>query len=413
METDGLTTGFDDGDVDLSDETQDFRFLANITKKGGAGSIPKRGEKDFEPDGTNLQSSTLDDSRNAMFQALSVERSHTGKTRATATWHPTRRLAQIHEQRGVLFKAMGRADKTGTMWLLPEELMYMVERGSLECFYEQEQEIQTPAGTDGKSEQGININVPMSVQAVYAAALEATGGLERYQVYSNLKRSGYIVFRDPEGQFDDLFRNVGYEYKAPPPVGRGWNIWGLGIFGALFNNVFWGTGKGDPFQSMLAPGAYRSYAEMYKRLAIPRKEITWTPTAKAGGEKAKTSPFTVTYHVWKPRPNFKKSAPGPPDFYVCVVSTLDTRLPSLAEIDGLFKDIPEVDRATAREKGLYQGLKEGRRNVILATVDYGVISYMKFSDSRFGDEMLDVDPPAKGKGKPGNKGGKGGAPAKK
>lgn len=410
METDGLTTGFDDADVDLSDETQDFRFLANITKKGG-GSIPKRGEKDFEPDGTNLQSSTLDDSRNAMFQALSVERSHTGKTRATATWHPTRRLAQIHEQRGVLFKAMGRADRNGTMWLLPEELMYMVERGSLECFYEQEQGPEDPAEPEHK--RSIDLNVPMSVQAVYAAALEATGGLERYQVYANLKRSGYIVFRDLEGQFDELFRNVGYEYKAPPPTRRGWNLWGLGIFEALFNGAFWGTGKGDPFRSMLAPGAYRSYAEMYKRLAIPRKEVTWTPTAKTGEEGTKSSRFTVTYHVWKPRPNFKKSAPGPPDFYICVVSTLDTKLPSLAEVDGLFKDIPEVDRATARQKGLYQGLKEGRRNVILATVDYGVISYMKFSDSRFGDEMLEVDPPAKGKGKPGNKGGKGGPPAKK
>ncbi|KAK6345967.1 tRNA-splicing endonuclease subunit sen54 [Orbilia blumenaviensis] len=410
METDGLTTGFDDADIDLSDETQDFRFLANITKKGG-GSIPKRGEKDFEPDGTNLQSNTLDDSRDAMFQALSVERSHTGKTRATATWHPTRQLAQIHEQRGVLFKAMGRADKSGTMWLLPEELIYMVERGSLECFYEQEQ--QETSEPEDKQKQSININVPMSVQAVYAAALGATGGLERYQVYANLKRSGYIVFRDPDAQFDDLFRNVGYEYKAPPSAGKGWNLWGLGIFESLFNGTFWGSRKGDPFRPILAPGAYRSYAEMYMRLAIPRKEVTWTPTTKAGDEELKNNLFKVTYHVWKARPNFKKSAPGPPDFYICVLSTLDTRLPSLAEVDGLFKDIPAADRATVRQKGLYQGLKEGRRNVILATVDYGVISYMKFSDSRFGDEMLEVDPPAKGKGKPGNKGGKGGATPKK
>ncbi|KAF3915221.1 hypothetical protein ABW20_dc0108597 [Dactylellina cionopaga] len=213
METDGVTGGFDDADIDISDETQDFRFLAALTKKDG--TIPKRGEKDFEPDGTNLQSNTLDDSRNAMFQALSVERSHNGKNRVTATWHPSRRLARVHTQRGVLFKSMGRADKSGTIWLLPEELIYMVERGSMECFYE-----------EGGLEADISINISMSLQAVYAAALEATGGLERYQVYANLRRSGYLVYRDPEGQHDELFKSVGYQYK---PVatgnGRSWRVY--------------------------------------------------------------------------------------------------------------------------------------------------------------------------------------------
>ncbi|KAK6352766.1 tRNA-splicing endonuclease subunit sen54 [Orbilia brochopaga] len=395
METDGIDGGLDAAaDVDLSDETQDFRFLAAIAKKGGGGSIPKRGEKDFEPDGTNLQSSTLEDSRNAMFQALSVERTHTGKNRVTATWHPTRRLAKVHEQRGVLFKSMGRADSTGTTWLLPEELIYMVERGSLECFYD-------------------STDVPMSVQAVYAAALAATGGLERYQVYANLRRTGYVVYRDPAQQYDELFQNVGYDYRPAERGNRGWGpqvyLWGLGIFSALFTSVFHGRKGADAFQAMVAPGAYRNYKEIYNRLLIPRRTLELPPTRR--GDPL----LNITFHVWKPRPNFKKSSPGPPDFYVTVLSTRDTKMPSLAQIEGLFNEVPEV---ASRQTGVYQLLKEGKKSVVLAVVDYGVISYMRFSDSRFLEHPLDVDPPStakggKGKGRPPKKGATGNQKSKK
>ncbi|KAF3908122.1 hypothetical protein ABW21_db0208574 [Orbilia brochopaga] len=399
METDGIDGGLDAGaDVDLSDETQDFRFLAAIAKKGGGGSIPKRGEKDFEPDGTNLQSSTLEDSRNAMFQALSVERAHTGKNRVTATWHPTRRLAKVHEQRGVLFKSMGRADSTGTTWLLPEELIYMVERGSLECFYDS-----TGDGTLTATD------VPMSVQAVYAAALAATGGLERYQVYANLRRTGYVVYRDPAQQFDELFQNVGYEYRpAQGNGGRGWGprlyTWSLGIFGALYSSVFlsdWRRGPVDPYRTLLQPGAYRNYRDIYNRLLVPPRTLE-PPTTRDRDPR-----FAITFHVWKPRPNFKKSSPGPPDFYISVLSTKDTKMPSLTQIEGLFDEIPETP---PRQTGVYQLLKEGRKSVVLAVVDYGVISYMRCSDSRFPEHVLDVDPPStakggKGKGRPPRKGG--------
>lgn len=54
---------------DIEDDIQDWNALNKLTKNSEV--IPKRGEKDFEPDGTSVQSSLLDDSRNAMYQALS------------------------------------------------------------------------------------------------------------------------------------------------------------------------------------------------------------------------------------------------------------------------------------------------------------------------------------------------------
>ena len=51
--------GGDSGDMDLSDETQDFRFLGMFAQGAGKKTdptLPKRGEIDFAPDGTDLQS---------------------------------------------------------------------------------------------------------------------------------------------------------------------------------------------------------------------------------------------------------------------------------------------------------------------------------------------------------------------
>lgn len=68
---------------DLEDETQDFRFLAQLTAaasgSGAAAVVPKRGTKDFEPNPTRSQASALDASRLAMHTALSAPRTHPGR----------------------------------------------------------------------------------------------------------------------------------------------------------------------------------------------------------------------------------------------------------------------------------------------------------------------------------------------
>ena len=79
-------------DTDLSEEMQDFRFLSSLiptsttTRRGAFASasipdaatttIPKRGEKDFEPNPTRSQQAALRASRQAMHDALSAERVH-------------------------------------------------------------------------------------------------------------------------------------------------------------------------------------------------------------------------------------------------------------------------------------------------------------------------------------------------
>ena len=66
--------------------------------------------------------------------------------------------------KGMHFKSMGQADKAGVVWLEREEVVYLVERGGVECWWEE--------------------GIPMSLQGCYAECLGTVGdgAVERYQV---------------------------------------------------------------------------------------------------------------------------------------------------------------------------------------------------------------------------------------
>lgn len=49
-------------------------------------NIPKRGEKEFEPDGTTIQSSALEESQLTMFNALNNIRGHHLKHKLLGVW---------------------------------------------------------------------------------------------------------------------------------------------------------------------------------------------------------------------------------------------------------------------------------------------------------------------------------------
>ncbi|KAH8154827.1 uncharacterized protein LAJ45_01358 [Morchella importuna] len=374
-------------DVDLSDETQDFRFL-NLFKKADPASLPRRGEKDFEPDGTTLQDTILHESRLAMHEALLGERKHSTKAHVEATWRPAKSLAQVKVARGPHFKTVGRADKHGVLWLLPEETIYLVERGNLECWWEE--------------------GIPMSLQGAYASCLDGCGGLERYQVYAYLKRAGYIVQRaatfDEEPEESASAAVVAVQTVQPRKGTSG----GVGLTSIVSLAKTFFSPALPAHGPIIGPGTYRSYDAIYTRLSLipshhPPRRPTHPVSAAAG-----RAPFRVAYNVWKPRPSFKKSDPPAPDFRVAVVSARETSLPTLRELAALFDSVP-VDAETAA-KAQFSRLKDGWRNVVLAVVDSGVTSYLKIGDVGFaGEEMWKWKPGAGRGGKRGGRGGRGGA----
>ena len=108
---------------------------------------------------------------------------------------PAESCVYVPNPKGQYFKSIGRADRWNRVWLLPEEALYLLERGSLD--------IRWPVDDQGEEYEG----VPMSLQAAYACFI-GRGGLtmERFSVYTGLRRLGYTVIRAP-GWSDDYDGN--------------------------------------------------------------------------------------------------------------------------------------------------------------------------------------------------------------
>jgi len=254
----------DPQDHDLSDETQDFRFLTHLTHLPSLSSastpttLPRRGEKDFEPHGTAHQDRILAASREAMHTALSYPRLHAAKSHVVGELDAASGMTVVARAKGQHFRTMGRADREGRVWLRPEEAVYLCERGNLDVRW------------PGVVGEGEGEGLPMSLQGVYACLMGRGGlSLERYVVYAGLKRGGYVVLRAPtwgdgggdegdDGEAEVEGRSGGVEREKGQ---RYWG-WGWGLFARVFRSLVSSKAKAPPpLGPLVTPGLYRSYSE--------------------------------------------------------------------------------------------------------------------------------------------------------
>jgi tRNA-splicing endonuclease subunit sen54 N-term len=259
-----------DDDAEDGDEVVDFRFLAALaTSAGQQGKIPTRGLKDFEPHGTRLQSSALDASRDAMHAVLREERVHAADDRSVAVWDPEGGGAWVVRSTGKWATGVGRSRRVAVakdddeddageaeaeaeekqkvvarLWLLPEETLWLLERGTID--------LRWPSAEGEADGEGL----PMSLQAAHAMLLgrpRADGfTLERFTVYQYLKRAGYHVQRAEEN-----WHNV-------PAGAGGW--WAVALLGRLLRAAGMAfsvrptaaRGAGP----LVTPGLYRDYSTL-------------------------------------------------------------------------------------------------------------------------------------------------------
>ncbi len=199
-------------DSDGEDEAPDYlRLMSTLNSKSKSSSaasssgivIPKRGEKDFEPTGFGGQSKLLERSREAMFQAVSGERRVGSRSLVRATWDAKTCRARLLDVQGKIFETVGvirreqvKDEATGKVatkaWneLLPEEALFLAERGSLQIYE--------------RAHDDAEALVPMSLQQAFAALMQPPIGgkgedepltREAYLIYAYLKRLGYVVQR--------------------------------------------------------------------------------------------------------------------------------------------------------------------------------------------------------------------------
>ncbi|KAF1814364.1 hypothetical protein P152DRAFT_447736 [Eremomyces bilateralis CBS 781.70] len=395
-------------EVDLSEEAQDFRFLANLLNAGSQHKLPKRGEKDFEPDATQMQTSVLEASRAAMEDALSYTRVHRGKNRTKAILDYGGCGAFVEKPHDRHFMTMGRWTG-GQIWLAPEEALYLLERGSLD--------VQWPPdllpGDEGAHGAGEEDTVPMSLQAAYSVfigmgqSLERPLTMEMYSVYAHLKRLGYIVIRAGIAQV---------EGPTTSPPARTTSLFSF-LAERRSRSAAASLEKRGIAGPLVSPGLYRSYgaSSPIHRLTISNKMLddifhllriipshnpttkpTDTPTPPYFDPDQTPDPdaLSITFHVYKPSSNYSKRSPPPPDYQIAVMSARETTVPSLAQLSSLLASTPYAPPPESMP--LYQRLKKGHRNVILAIVDCGIVSYLTASDAGFAIEGIQWSPRKRG-----------------
>jgi tRNA-splicing endonuclease subunit Sen54 len=388
----------------------------------------RKGEKDFESHGTRAQADALEQSRNAMRDVLSYTRVHGGggKGGVVRGWYfpgwwegyqeeedagevsgeegkerkPfgfVRERVVVLEGSSVASQALGRAvtgqakdrPARGKDWLLPEEALYLVERGSLDLWWpvKELEEIFPPEGTALVKEGGeeaeetdeYDLGFPLSLQAAYALLIGNDGergkiSLQKFQVYSNLKRCGYNVLRAPP--------TPKHPPTAPSPPATT-TLW------QWLTSLLTTTPHQPPYGPLVQPGLYRGYASIYRQLALLPRHIP-SPLPYSSLSPPPNTPFTIHYHIWKSAQKWTKLRHPPPDFYLTVVDAQDTSVPTLAEILPLLDATPPAPGKPewTGPGRLYARLKHGYRNVLVAVVDHGVINYMRFAEGTFGGEEV-------------------------
>ncbi|KAG8985017.1 tRNA-splicing endonuclease subunit sen54 [Tulasnella sp. JGI-2019a] len=442
------SSGDEDGALDWSS----LRVSQNVSIDRPI--IPKRGEKDYEPTGgpskyqntgSNLQKHSLDRARDAMYTALTANRGISSKTVSYGLWYPGTSHVEVALARGTMFAGMGYFNQRSVLVgegatkevpsrkrleLLPEEALFLIERGSMYCWRAEDGDNSIHQQVASAGQLGVAleevIGTPMSVQQAFAEMIceGRTISLEEYQVFAYLKRLGYVVTRarQPDGAatYPTAGRLVS-PISSKPPISSV-------IFRLAFIPFRWLQRVWSPFSKSIEclQPLYTSSSmlwwprqgaeSIFKQLRfIPAGHSTPLLMKKTTGQ----SPYTPKYHVYKPSTPFRKSAPPSPDFYVVVVKAQSTPLPTLREMNDVFESLPlsaplagpkkqpTVPRdtrpmspswmtwfkgalpfglgTTVRPPNPFPALKAGHKSFIVAAVSGGSISFIKFSEGSFED----------------------------
>jgi tRNA-splicing endonuclease subunit Sen54 len=204
----------------------------------------------------------------------SEDETHPG-TKHRRAWKKTWKLGAggdtcvcVPNAKGQTFKTMGKADSFNRMWLLPEEALYLLERGSLDIRWRAAPQT-TSSGSDKSDAASTNAEagIPMSLQAAYACFLGRGGlTLERYTVFSGLRRGGYVVLRAPTWDESaepagSTSASDGESVVAPLPASSAV----AGLFSRLFAWIYRG-GTSYTADTIRGPvvglGLHRSYSEL-------------------------------------------------------------------------------------------------------------------------------------------------------
>lgn len=257
-------------------------------------------------------------------------------------WQPQFGTVRMIEAKGAGFtnvgcsiRRPGFAEKK--LELLPEEALYLVERGSLLCWEQTEgQARQTEERREDHSDPIQIIGAPLSVQQSFAVMIGKAGlTFERYQVYAYLRRFGYVVRRsDPPDSVPEWS-----VYRHHLPQRAGFLSWIWSTWNRLLNTVaawkvnwwkpmcfglpdrLWGRNLNPSMHCILDcayPVTHEGLESAFGKLHVI---TTWNSSQafKVVPNSLCPSPYRVFYQAWKPSVLWTRQNTPTPDFEIVVI----------------------------------------------------------------------------------------------
>ncbi|GMK56892.1 hypothetical protein CspeluHIS016_0307320 [Cutaneotrichosporon spelunceum] len=403
--------GFADKIQRVPDELQDDPAFARPKI-----NIPKRGEKDFEPlaETVNLQEMMLQNSRQALFDALQGVRGVASKSLSHALLVISR--GHVLDTLGITVR---RPEPSGgkavaRIELLPEEALYLAERGSLQIWNGRPPTPSEPdLGQWSDTEFGIKGAVEMSVLEVFTAFMGREGlSWQRYQAYAYLKRLGYTVQRTRR-----FIPAHFVEPDAPSAGGRAsWFAWAARLWSgvlalarrtaaAVAGAARLGLGLLGPLRgTMLTSWSGQTYSSMFKHIRFvpsghshPLPNPANSEGAAEGAVEPGTAdrrdqyapllanPYIPFFHVWKPVTAWSKAkwdrgspaglANQKPDYAISAVESRNTAMPTLRQLEEIFDGLPDEPTGPPKRVGPQY---DHRRPANKAQPDVAVPWYRRF-----------------------------------
>lgn len=420
---------FKDSDVEDDEFLQDWTNASRLIGNGNKHSIPLRGEKDYEPDGTTVQVSMLSQAKNAMFNVLrQPDRGTIIKNQVKAFYDMENHYAVVKRPKGTFTNSIGTPNSDGSLTLQFYEFVYLVERGTVTPIFNIE--------IEGKKCEYI-----LSIQEVYSF-FKSQAELDEFYLYAYLKRMGYIVcaknwkygHRD---SFQELYFNKYLKSSSRPSY--------INNFFHLFSKFSYTVIRNTPnvLKKILGfcPMKFTSTSQIYESIGnaipfyVPPKTSHELYESKCSNmSNYGTSKYKIVFDIWKPNPNFKKSYRYLPDFQVVmynknsntsqfptlsdfreILQHLDYKYPFIDDIDVLESKQPINNKKENKVKQETQmqnqkikkpkkstgnaysrkmkKIKDGYRSFLLAIMDDGLLSIVKITETDFGSENIWYVPP--------------------
>ncbi|KZS92159.1 hypothetical protein SISNIDRAFT_455916, partial [Sistotremastrum niveocremeum HHB9708] len=404
--------------------------------------------------GSGLQTHALERARRAMFSALSGTRGTSSKNISYGIWHPHLNRVEVIQAKGILWNAMGHSAPIRTCLcteeyllddlkasttavreesrgkkkteLLPEEALYLIERGSMICFkHSPSPSLHLAPSASTPTLMPFSISslpsadapplissasssfsfdplgneppgAPMTVQHAWGEMIGSESlTLEKYQVYSYLRRLGYVVTRHRKPSSSPWYPipeigDAQSTAKAAPASSRGLQASVATLVSSPFRWL-WGLMERmwyDPWHPLRGKWRWiHSYPSLFTSLrALPSassRPLTSSPIPPSASASTKftsvskttqgsnrpspppaptvSSPYEIFYNLYKPSTPFRKSSPPPPDFYLVVVDARTTSIPSLFDLERLWSQIPETRLQASLSRKMMAARREEAR----------------------------------------------------